>query len=961
MTTIDTNIEKVRLLAGLSQTQERQTITNGEIQYLIDQATFDDIPNLELAAAELCRLMAGRLFGQQGQEARGGWFNSRRNELLGRNRNTGPAPFVTATTPIGNAISGGQPGTGNGGGDGVTPAQLASAIDTAVNRHAGQPNVHHTPPSAGASDWTQLRNWRNLTTLGQPDIDTSADAFLLYDESADEAKRALWPGVSARMRMEIDERDIPATIARVSQLGSGSGDPAEIIDIAFGSDVVINEPTAVDTFGAWADLWTHTITTAGEYILFADFEVDPSIASRGGDDRVVVEYEIVRRRGAAEQVRQQTTSYVRNLDVLDDTLTAHTEISSPIDCAVGDIVAVEARVAVQVLNTGRVFTWRAAMQHIHLVRLSRGATGPAGPAGDTGPQGLQGPTGPQGNPGPQGTPGAKGDTGDTGPKGDKGDKGDTGDTGPKGDTGDTGVRGPAGPAGPAGPGLTLNQREGNFLADLAGDGYQLVEGSGIARSQWTAQPTEAQLNGAQWTAGFRGVGPHYANNWFGVEIPQSLETTDGVELWIGDDDISARDAAFRIPIADWMLVTESGGNDRYGVLVADKPAGDGLRVMQLDPLELPGTITYDQVRGDKPANIDINAYRALPTERNSVPPRPLQRWFQWYYNGVADATYTTTRDLPIVADGNPPFADEVRFPTAESGSANIELIAFRDNYAGPGAAGARGKVFLRANASEITLNVLANQVTFNGIDYPVAAGQALSLPAYFEVTGLTHTLFLQTQSGHESGTANVGFRRKDGTHWPGTGTVEPNKLYEYDGNQHNAIHGSRPAAAPTLTTFGPLLATSAALPTAAATGDSGGIADFSNSWTQQSGADAYLLPQQSGYNARILRRDGSKQLPDNAIGFWAVAKVGGVVQDKILMPAGPSSTIAGAQPNHANSDHILFFSQTQFVQLRYAQYSGTGRNWHFQAFLRSWAGGGQTTGLPANSTIEVYLAQISIA
>jgi hypothetical protein len=110
------------------------------------------------------------------------------------------------------------------------------------------------------------------------------------------------------------------------------------------------------------------------------------------------------------------------------------------------------------VKTGRVrLMWPGVSCDGHdnvVVTLTGTGGGTQGPAGPAGPQGPAGPMGPAGPRGANGTNGAPGPQGPQGPQGTPGPKGDTGATGPQG------------PAGPDGGGLTVVDKNGQYVGTV---------------------------------------------------------------------------------------------------------------------------------------------------------------------------------------------------------------------------------------------------------------------------------------------------------------------------------------------------------------------------------------------------------------------------------------------------------------------------------------------------------------
>ena len=157
------------------------------------------------------------------------------------------------------------------------------------------------------------------------------------------------------------------------------------------------------------------------------------------------------------------------------------------------------------------------------------------------------------------------------------------------------------------PVADLPKRLRDFSDDLTGDGYGIVTGA-MATTSFTNPPNLATVAGLTYADEFEG-GPIQQNHYY----PFRLSTGEslGGELWVGDADLN--DSPFaRNDATDATSLGTQGNFDYYLYQIDDKPAGDDVFLVQLDPLQLPGQISWDQITG-RPGHIDddnLNAEEA---------------------------------------------------------------------------------------------------------------------------------------------------------------------------------------------------------------------------------------------------------------------------------------------------------------------------------------------------------------
>ena len=124
------------------------------------------------------------------------------------------------------------------------------------------------------------------------------------------------------------------------------------------------------------------------------------------------------------------------------------------------------------------------------------------------------------------------------------------------------------------------QLPGNIAAladDITGAGYVILPNT-VAQVSTGSQSNIATAAGYSY-GNFYGTGPRLTSQFWYFRLPVDT-ALDGIEARVGDSDNT--DIEGRIPAEDWTALGNQGGFDYYAVQIDDKPAGDGLIVVQLD-------------------------------------------------------------------------------------------------------------------------------------------------------------------------------------------------------------------------------------------------------------------------------------------------------------------------------------------------------------------------------------------
>lgn len=306
----------------------------------------------------------------------------------------------------------------------------------------------------------------------------------------------------------------------------------------------------------------------------------------------------------------------------------------------------------------------------------------------------------------------------------------------------------------------LAQLLDEFGADLSGAGWRIVAGA-MATSHSGSPASLAQVTAYTYANAYE-LGSAVSSQWFYFRLPTDT-ALDGYQVRVAESD-GAR-PVFRLEASTAVAYggpTPPDGFDYYRIQVASKPGGYAVLLASYHGLTAARfTLPWGQItsRPEIPEAVDTSGLVPWPESRDTLPPRPWRRGYEFFQDSGGTLPYGAPREFPIVEQDT---LYSVAIGAADSTGRITSIGAFKTGAPNVGANAVAGGVYI-IGSSGGSSDTLPNTVRVYQVQYNNALAFAFGGNNYYRVAGLSTETFIAGAPGHPPNTVLLDWTRVDGT------------------------------------------------------------------------------------------------------------------------------------------------------------------------------------------------------